>query len=175
MKTILSSGTFTVIKGNQSEIQTVAGATIAQRGVDGSSSLGVDDRAALVARVARERRCVVLMTGPTDLLSDGRRTLRVDNGHEILGRITGTGCTLGTTVSAMIAAYRKDPLLAATAGVVLFSVAAQIAIQRPEVRGPGTFVPAFLDELNAIRDATAKGDLQWLNLAKVAAVEVPLE
>ncbi|KIE02908.1 cysteine synthase B, partial [Metarhizium majus ARSEF 297] len=84
VQTLLASGTFAVIKGNQSEIQTVHGASVTQRGVDSSSSLTVPQRARLVRSLARQRRCVVLLTGPTDLISDGRRTLRVDNGHGTL-------------------------------------------------------------------------------------------
>ncbi|KAK2600297.1 thiamine biosynthetic bifunctional enzyme [Conoideocrella luteorostrata] len=172
VKTLLSSGTFTIIKGNQSEIQTVHGATVAQRGVDSASSLTIPQRASLVRSLARQRGCVVLLTGPTDLLSDGRRTIRVDNGNELLGMITGTGCTLGTTVSAMVAAYEADPLLAAVAGTVMFGVAAEMAAERQDVKGPGSFVPAFLDELYGIRKATARGDLRWSVLAKIAAVHV---
>ncbi|KAG8416607.1 thiamine biosynthetic bifunctional enzyme [Metarhizium acridum] len=172
VKTLLASGTFAVIKGNQSEIQTVHGAGVTQRGVDSSSSLTVPQRAQLVRSLARRRRCVVLLTGPTDLISDGRRTLRVDNGHGYLGMITGTGCTLGTTVSAMAAAYEEDALVATVAGTVMFGVAAEMAAQREDVRGPGSFVPAFLDELFGIRKATMEGDSKWLALAKVAAVDV---
>ncbi|OAA38119.1 Hydroxyethylthiazole kinase [Metarhizium rileyi] len=174
VQTLLSSGTFTVIKGNQAEIQTVHGASVTQRGVDSSSSssLTVPQRALLVRSVARQRQCVVLLTGPTDLVSDGRRTVRIDNGHEYLGMVTGTGCTLGTTLSAMAAAYEEDAFVAAVAGTVLFGVAAELAAQRHDIKGPGSFVPAFLDELFAIRSATGKGDVEWLARAKVAAVEV---
>lgn len=125
--------------------------------------------------LARQRNCVILLTGPTDLISDGKRTIRIDNGHEYLGMITGTGCTLGTTVSAMVAAYEEDPLLAAVAGTVMFSVAAEMAAEREDVKGPGSFVPAFLDELYGIRKATGEGDLRWFALAKVTAVDVAEE
>ena len=43
---------------------------------------------------------VVLMTGATDYLSDGARTLAIGNGHSLLGQVTGVslkpelpGCT----------------------------------------------------------------------------------
>ncbi|KAG5925199.1 hypothetical protein E4U42_004451 [Claviceps africana] len=176
VKTLLSAGSFTIIKGNQSEIQTVHGATITQRGVDSSSPpLTIAQRATLVRSLARQRQCVVLLTGPTDLLSDGRRTLRVDNGHELLGTVTGTGCTLGTALSAMVAAHEEDALVAAVAGTVLFGLAAERAAARSHVRGPGSFVPAFLDELYGIRTETARGNVEWLASAKVAVVEVKQE
>ncbi len=86
--------------------------------------------------------------------------------------ITGTGCTLGTTVSAMVAAYSADPLIAAVAGTAMFGVAAEEAAARPEVRGPGTFVPAFLDALYGIRKSTVEGDLSWMAKVKIQAIEV---
>ncbi|KAG5952294.1 hypothetical protein E4U53_001186 [Claviceps sorghi] len=175
VKTLLSAGSFTIIKGNQAEMQTVHGATVTQRGVDSSSPpLTVAQRAALVQSIARQRQCVVLLTGPTDLLSDGRRTLRVDNGHELLGTVTGTGCTLGTALSAM-AAVHEDALVAAAAGTVVFGVAAERAAARSHVRGPGSFVPAFLDELYGLRTETARGDVEWLASARLSVVEVEQE
>lgn len=171
MKTLLSSGKFTVIKGNEGEIQTLYGTSISQKGVDSSSTLDVAQRAQLVSSLARTHSCVVIMTGVTDVVSDGTRTLRIDNGHEYLGMVTGTGCTLGTTVSAMVAAYPANGLVAAVAGVAMFGVAAEMAAVRDDVRGPGTFVPAFLDELYAIRKATAGGDMRWLTMVKIQGVE----
>lgn len=172
VKTLLSAGSFTVIKGNEGELQTLHGATILQKGVDSTSTLTLPQRVALVCSLARKTSSVVLMTGITDILSDGKRAFRVDNGHELLSMITGTGCTLGTTVSAMVAAYPSNALVAAVAGTAMFGVAAEMAAGRTEVRGPGTFVPAFIDELYAIRKATVEGDMRWLTMVKVQAIEV---
>ncbi|KAG6018568.1 hypothetical protein E4U41_003762 [Claviceps citrina] len=72
----------------------------------------------------------------------------------------------------MAAAYEPDALVAAVAGTVVFGVAAERAAAREEVRGPGSFVPAFLDELFALRTETARGDAAWLAMAKVAVVDV---
>lgn len=170
VKTLLAAGSFAVIKGNEGEIQTLHGASVTQRGVDSDSTLSLAQRASVVQSVARAHSAVVLMTGVTDILSDGRRTFRVDNGHELLAQVTGTGCTLGTTISAMIAAYPQDTLLAAVAGTAMFGVAAELAAGRAEVRGPGTFVPAFIDELYSVRKATAENDSRWLSLVKISRI-----
>ncbi|KAM3561198.1 hypothetical protein ARSEF4850_003333 [Beauveria asiatica] len=179
---MLALGRFAVIKGNVAEMQTLHGHSLPssssssapqQRGVDSTSELTIPSRARLAAALARRHRAVVLVTGPTDIVSDGARTYRVDNGDAMLGRVTGTGCTLGTTVSAMVAAYPHDALLATVAAAAVFGIAAQYAVEKgDEVRGPGTFVPAFLDELYSITRATAKGDLRWLVLARVQGVQV---
>lgn len=44
----------------------------------------------------------------------------------------------------------------------MFEIAAENAAAKDFVRGPGSFVPAFLDELYAIRTAAAKDDESWL-------------
>ena len=62
-------------------------------------------------------------TGERDWLSDGERTIAVDNGHPLLATVTGTGC-MATTVIGAMAAVEADPLLAAVAGLVCFGVAA---------------------------------------------------
>lgn len=172
VKTLLSAGRFTVIKGNEGELQTLAGSSLVQKGVDSSHTLTPAQRCTLAATIARTHSCVALLTGATDVVSDGKRTFTVDNGHELLGMITGTGCTLGTTVSAAVAAYPADRLIATVAATCLFGVAAEMAAERQEVRGPGTFVPAFLDELYLLRQASMKGDMRWLTMVKVKAVEV---
>lgn len=101
-----------------------------------------------------------MLSGPTDYLSDGSTVIRLSNGHELLGQITGAGCMLGTTIAAFCGAAsiaasssRKGSLvdgdmLLATAGATLaLTIAAQQAASREEVRGPGTFLPALIDEL----------------------------
>jgi thiamine-phosphate diphosphorylase/hydroxyethylthiazole kinase len=170
VKTLMAGGYFDVIKGNEGEIKTVFGATAQQRGVDsGDSTLSNVQKAALVRDLAARERNIVLMTGPTDFVSDGQRTFAISNGHELLGRVTGTGCVLGTTISLMLAVSRDDKLLATIAGVLHFEIAAEIAANRDDVRGPGTFVPALIDELYNIRTATTADDVTWLERAKVQA------
>ena len=36
------------------------------------------------------------------------------------------------------------------ASVLLYSIASEIAANKPEVTGPGTFLPAFIDALNEL-------------------------
>lgn len=175
----MANGYLDIIKGNEGEITTVLGETppTQQKGVDSSpTSLSLEDKARLVRRLAARERNVALMTGATDLVSDGRRVFAVSNGHPYLGRVTGTGCALGTTVSAMVAAQgkgRRDARLAGVvAGLLLYEIAAEWAAVRQDVQGPGTFVPAFLDELTRIRTMTADGDLRWLTVAKVKEVQL---
>lgn len=170
---LMASGYFTVIKGNESEITTVLGGSrTVQKGVDsGTSTTNASEKAQLVKRLAARERNVVLMTGTVDYLSDGERTVSITNGHHFLGAITGSGCTLGTTIAAFLAVHEGDRLLAALAGVLLYEIAAEQAAGRPDVKGPGTFVPAFIDELYLIRKASEVGRNDWIKAAKVEMME----
>jgi len=172
VKTLLAAGYFDVIRGNEGEIRTVFGSAVQQKGVDsGTSTLNNKQKAALVKDLAARERNVVVMTGATDFLSDGKRTFAVSNGHELLGKITGSGCVLGTIISLTLAVSRGDKLLAALAGLLHFEIAAEIAATREDVKGPGSFVPALIDELYNIHKAASRDDLVWLQRARLEVVD----
>jgi thiamine-phosphate diphosphorylase/hydroxyethylthiazole kinase len=182
LSTLMSTGYFDLIKGNEREIMTVARAsgyeltdTSQQRGVDSGSALfSTEERAYIVSHLAARERNVVLMTGATDVISDGIRTYAISNGHSYLGRITGSGCTLGTTLSAYLAANPEDKLRAAVAGLLHYEIAAEWAANREDVKGPGTFVPAFIDELWNFGEKVKGGEQDLTGLAKVQCIkEIP--
>lgn len=55
----------------------------------------------------------------------------------------------------------------------MYEIAAENTAGKEYVRGPGSFVPAFLDELYAIRTAAAKGDDSWfVGRAKVQEIQI---
>ena len=167
VRTLMENGYFDLIKGNENEIATVLGESmVQQKGVDtGASTTDESAKVQLVKMLAARERNVVLMTGKTDYLSDGERTYAIKNGHHYLSNITGSGCTLGTTIAAFLAVHREDRLLAALAGILMYEIAAEQAGRREDVKGPGTFVPAFLDQLYEI--AQSEEDPEWLQAAKV--------
>jgi thiamine-phosphate diphosphorylase/hydroxyethylthiazole kinase len=159
----------TVIKGNAAEIAALAERSdVVSRGVD-SVGAGFKDPAEVVRTLARRRRAIVVMTGVQDYISDGATVLKTSNGHELLGVITGSGCMTGTLVATFCAAARTahikahgentdafplvqgDMLAASLAGVLAINVAAERAAAREDVRGPGTFRAALMDELYAVR------------------------
>jgi len=131
-----------VLRGNAGEIGALAGAQTEVRGVE--SVRGPEDIVALAGEMARKRHLVVAVTGKRDIISDGRRTLGVDNGHSWLTTITGTGCS-STTVVAAFCAVEPDYLVAAASGLACFGLAAELAAG--EARGPASFKVALYDHL----------------------------
>ena len=159
IKQLLAGGFFDIIKGNEGEISAVLGTyDVQQRGVDsGPSTATTAQKAEVVRTLAQRERCVVLMTGETDILSDGDRTYGISNGSHWLGKITGSGCALGSVLASYLATYSDDKLLAALAGILHYEIAAERAADREDVKGPGSFIPAFLDELYNVRKIVVDG------------------
>jgi len=146
----------TVVRGNASEVLALAGAGAGGRGVD--STAGADDAAAAAAELARRTGGVVAVSGEVDLVTDGRRTVRVGGGSPLLTRTTGAGCALGALVAAYLAAT-GDPLAGAVAAHAHVALAAERAAT--VAGGPGTFAPAWLDALDAVDgDALGAADVR---------------
>ena len=179
VKTLLANGFFSVIKGNEDEIAAVAGATnVQQRGVDSGPSTSTEqDKAKLVKSLAQREHCIVLMTGVTDYLSDGHRTFAIFNGSHYLGRITGAGCALGAVIASYVALHPSDKLLAALAGMLHYEIAAEWAEHEKYCKGPGSFIPAFLDNLytfgkEVAEDVKRNMTYAYKDMAKVKIIDV---
>ncbi|WVF73102.1 hydroxyethylthiazole kinase [Kwoniella sp. CBS 6097] len=156
----------TIIKGNAAEIGAMAKSTeVASRGVDSVGS-GFADPGAVVKALARKRAAIIVLTGEKDYISDGSVVIKISNGSHLLERITGSGCQAGSLIGCFAAAARLDylaknenkfeddsqlvqgdMLLAAVAGILVYTVASEVAAARPDVKGPGTFRAALIDEL----------------------------
>ncbi|MDH7498086.1 MAG: hydroxyethylthiazole kinase, partial [Syntrophomonadaceae bacterium] len=89
---LLEAIRFAVVKGNSSEIGALAGLKSHTRGVEAGSVEG--DLAAACRSLAAAHHTVVVVSGARDLVVDADRTVAVDNGHPLMGRVTGTGCML---------------------------------------------------------------------------------
>ncbi len=142
-----------VVRGNSGEVGALAGAGGVVKGVE--SVEGVADPVGVARGLARRRATVVAITGKRDIVSDGTRVQGVDNGHEMLKTITGTGC-MATTAIAIFCAVETDRLAATAAALAVYGLAAQNAARG--ARGPGSFRAALLDCLYTLTPAdVAKG------------------
>lgn len=137
-----------VLKGNMSELKALAGEESCVSGVDVNpkdvlSESNQEEAVRLAKDVALKYGAVVLASGKTDLVTDGKRTFLVDNGSEMMGRITGTGCMLNVLTGTYLSA--AEPLLAATAACVVLGISGEIGEEH--CRGTGSFQTAFQDAL----------------------------
>lgn len=139
---ILEQLSVAVIRGNLAEVAALAGF---EAEISGVESVGVTADAAEVATAcARKFRCVAAITGRVDMISDGARMARVANGHQLMSRVTGTGC-MATAITAAYAAVENDYLVAAASALAAFGLAGEIAAQGAP--GPGTFHVRLYDAM----------------------------
>lgn len=126
---LLEQVRFAAIRGNATEIATLIQGTAAHRGVDADLGSGKDAEAACrnAKRLALESGAVVVVTGDTDIVTDGRTAYHVRNGHPMMRTITGTGCQLSALMGAYVTANPETPLQAALAAVCAMGLCGEIA------------------------------------------------
>ena len=134
-----------VLKGNAGEIAVLAGAEGKVRGVDSQGVRG--DPAAIARQLADRLGIVVAVSGPTDIVTDGARTLLVDNGHPLMGAVSGTGC-MASSIAGAFAAVARDHGTSTAAALAAFGLAGERAAGR--CAGPASFRIALLDEVGRL-------------------------
>ncbi|REE89062.1 hydroxyethylthiazole kinase [Paenibacillus taihuensis] len=139
-----------IIRGNAAEIANVVGREWSIKGVDAGEGNG--DVLELAKLAAEQLNCVVVITGKEDVIADRSGACVVRNGDAILTRVTGTGCLL-TSVIGAFAAVEPDFVKAATAALVVYGVAAEIAAAKTAEQGPGSFQIEFLNQLARVTEA----------------------
>lgn len=131
-----------IVRGNASEIRSIV---IDERGAKGvDSAHGTDEALEAAEALARRHGCVVSVSGETDLVVDGKSVIRVRNGHPMMPRVTGLGCTASALTGAF-AAVNPSALEAAANAMVVSGIAGEMASERSS--GPGSFQVSFIDAL----------------------------
>ena len=166
MKTIR----FDVIRGNISEIKTLAHGSGTTRGVDADVADAVTDETldnaiAFVKNLAKETGSIIAITGAIDLVADDEKCFVIRNGRPEMGRITGTGCQLSGMMTAFLVANPEDKLAAAAAAVCTMGLAGEIGWSRmQEGDGNSTYRNRIIDAVfnmdGAALDAGAKFEIR---------------
>lgn len=132
---LLKAVKFTVIRGNISEIKTLAVGTGTTKGVDADiadrvTEENLDEVVAFVKKFAERTGAVIAVTGAIDLVADAKKAYCIYNGHPMMSSITGTGCQLSALTAAFVTANQEHPLEAAAAAVCAMGLAGEIAHER---------------------------------------------
>lgn len=144
---------FDVIRGNASEIKTLALGSGKTHGVDADKADAVNDSnlvfmAGFVKDFARNTGAVIALTGAIDILSDGEKCYAVHNGRAEMGRITGTGCMLSGIMAAFVAANSGNVLEACAAAVCMMGLAGEIGYSHlHEHDGNATYRNRIIDAI----------------------------
>jgi hydroxyethylthiazole kinase len=142
---ILSQIHIRVLRGNASEILSLQDENSRTKGVDAVHGVGEAARTAGI--LAAELGSTLAITGPVDLITDGRYVVRVANGHPLMASVTGSGCTATAAIGAFLT-VDPEPVSAAATALAFFGLAGEVA--GDSAAAPGSFMIKMLDALFTI-------------------------
>ena len=161
----------TIIRGNLSEIKTLAnligildectqakGVDVAEGDVINTQTL--ESNAIIVKNIAEKLDTTIAVSGPIDIISDGKDVYAIENGHRMMSQITGSGCMLGCILGAYNAI--TSPLIAAVTATVVLGISGEIAAQTTKAnnKGTGTFRSELINELSKMDDQTVQDHIK---------------
>jgi hydroxyethylthiazole kinase len=141
-KEILKEVKISILKGNSSEIGTLAGVEAETKGVEAISVKG--NLAEIAKRLADERNFTVVITGKEDIISDGKDSYICKNGHELMSKFVGTGCMAASLIGAF-AAVERNCAFASASALCCFGIAGELAAKTAQ--GPGSYKVNLFDEI----------------------------
>ena len=131
-----------IIRGNASEIMSLAKSNIATKGVD--STANSESALEMGKDLALKIDAVISISGQEDFITDGKIVNTVKFGSPMMTKVTGLGCT-ASAITGAFAAVNKNLLTAATHAMAIMGIAGELAAKKAE--GPGSLQLHFLDIL----------------------------
>ena len=158
IKRILELGRVDIIKGNIGEIKFLAGDVCEVRGMDSLDS-GEGTLEACIA-LAKKYNCVVAATGKEDFITNGNHSAIIQNGTEMLTKITGAGCMVGALCAATAGAY-EDKFISTVCAILSMNLAAEEAYELCKL--PGSFRVKLIDCIYTLSDKKIRkeGKIVW--------------
>lgn len=150
---LLEEVKFSVIRGNISEIKTLALGSGTTKGVDADvadkvTEENLDEVIAFAKAFAAKTGAVVAITGAIDIVADSSKAYCIRNGHPMMSSITGTGCQLSAMTTAFVTANQDKPLEAAAAAVAAMGYAGEVAHTRlSEMDGNSSYRNYIIDAI----------------------------
>jgi len=122
-----------IIRGNISEIKTLALGSGTTKGVDADAADTVtednlEDMIAFAKNFSQKTKTVIAITGAIDLVADSEKCYVIRNGRPEMSKITGTGCQLSGIATAYAVANPDDITKAVAASVCVMGLAGEIGV-----------------------------------------------
>ncbi|MCT4599863.1 MAG: hydroxyethylthiazole kinase [Marinifilaceae bacterium] len=132
-----------VIRGNASEIIALnSQAKTKTKGVDSTDSS--DSALESAKSLALNTSSVVVISGETDYITDGKKVVAIENGSSMMPKVTGMGCTSTAIVGAFLG-VSTNILEAASSAMAVMGISGEIASEIS--KGPGSLQMNFLDTI----------------------------
>ena len=137
----------TAIKGNYSEIYALYDEEYISAGVDADEALKVENVSRTAVKLARKFNTMVLASGKTDIVTDGKTVVHINNGVAQLAKVTGTGCLLGVLCGCYLSVDKTVSALVTACAVL--GICGQLS---ETAKGNGTFLINLMDNLSVVTD-----------------------
>jgi len=141
-KKIIDTCKPSVIRANASEIMALNKSVSSTKGVD--STIATVEAIDCAIELSRKTKSVVVISGPTDYITDGEKSLEIKNGSPLMAKVTGMGCTATAIIGAFVG-VEKDIFKATTSAMAVMAIAGEIAASQS--KGPGSLQVNFIDVL----------------------------
>lgn len=144
---------FDVIRGNISELKTLASGRGITKGVDADISdlvteENLDSAVYFAKSFAKKRGLIVAATGAIDLVADAEQCYIIRNGRKEMSKITGTGCQLSGMMTAFVTANKENKLEAAATAVCAMGLAGEIGMKNQQpTDGNATYRNRIIDAI----------------------------
>lgn len=152
---LLAEASPTIIRGNASEIRALYLAEGATKGVD--STHGAEEAIEASKELSKRYNCSVSVSGKIDIIVEGDNIIRIYNGHPMMPKVTGLGCT-ASAITGAFAAVNPSSLQAAAHAMAVMGIAGEIAAKHS--KGPGSLQMHFLDTLYQLNESDIKKRLK---------------
>lgn len=158
---------FDVVRGNISEIKTLAYGSGTTKGVDADLADAVTEEnleqmVDFTKAFAEKEHCIIAITGAIDLVADRDRCYIIRNGRPEMGKITGTGCQLSGMMTAFLTANPECKLEAAAASVCTMGLAGEIGFaSMQEGDGNSTYRNRIIDAIYNMDSNTLKAGSKY--------------
>ncbi len=147
---ILKELKISALRGNISEIRYISGLSSNTKGVDAGECDSKGDSAEIALSLAKRLTCVVAITGAVDAISDGKKVIRIENGHPTLSVITGAGCMCTSLVGSFLGAAPDELFKGTAAAILCMGLAGEIAYERAGSAGNGSFRAGVIDAVSLL-------------------------
>lgn len=158
---LLKEVKFDVIRGNLSEIKTLANGTGTTKGVDADDNDNItDDNINSIINLARtlsiSTNSIIVITGAIDIVADKNNSFIIRNGNALMSKITGTGCMLTTIIAAYTSANKDNILSATAAAVCAMGLSGELSFNRLNSAGTSTYRTYIIDTMSNMTDDVLK-------------------
>ncbi|WP_454784103.1 hydroxyethylthiazole kinase [Legionella sp. WA2024007413] len=130
-----------VIRGNASEIISLAGSNGSTKGVESSDPV---TKAIQSAHMLAKSKKTIVISGPQDFITNGVDEILLPFGSNLMSLITGMGCTMTAVLSAFVAC-EANHFHAAVQATAYFGLCGQLAHE--QAKRPATFKEVFINNL----------------------------